>query len=397
MFLEYGVNPHGELVHIEQAGRGLTNLFCPYCNGQLLARKGDLLIHHFAHAGETCRQVTDRQDYALRLPIYDKFDLGLSPAEIRYLHALHHKTAVPGGTVNLSRLEDGGFIVYNDFRYADDWELTHLGKIPVGAASLQKFAEIQLERQLARHEEMERVVRSAWQAHRPLETALTDLQIYRAQVRRVFAARLYFLEIKHTDGVLYKIGITNRDIEERMDELRRDITGHLSHVIIKPLRSFAHRGGVEFYFKHRYKAHQHRLGSLTEYFAFADRRQVLSDLSRMGDYEPDSWIVEILIGEPSSTEKEIQTQLEAAQRQAEAQAAQEAHRQATRAGMQLAAERGKHLGRPAGSVENEAHFLAKYPDVVERLECGESLRRIASETGTAINTVRKVKVLLDRE
>lgn len=397
MFLEYGVNPHGELVHIEQAGRGLTDLFCPYCNGQLLARKGNILIHHFAHAGETCRHVTDRQDYALRLPVYDQFDLGLSSAEIRYLHALHHKTDEPSGAVNLSRLETGGFIVYNDFRYADDWELTHLGRIPVGAASLQKFAELQLERQLARHEALEQVVRSAWQAHRPLEIALTDLQIYRAQVRRVFAARLYFLEIKHTDGILYKVGITNRDIEERMDELRRDLAGHLTQIVIKPLRSFAHRSGVEFYFKHRYKSHQHRLGSLTEYFAFADRRQVLSDLSRMGDYEPDSWIAEILVGESSNIEREIQTQLEAARRQAEVQAAKAAHRQATRVGMQVAAERGIHLGRPAGSAENEAHFLAKYPDVMERLKRGESLRRIASETGVTVNTVRKVKALLVRE
>lgn len=65
--------------------------------------------------------------------------------------------------------------------------------------------------------------------------------------------------------------------------------------------------------------------------------------------------------------------------------------------MQVAAERRIHLGRPAGSAENEAHFLAKYPDVVKRLARGESLRHIAFEAGVAVNTVRKVKALLTRK
>ena len=85
MFLEYGVNDHGELVRIDETGRGrLDGVYCPYCRRPLLARKGKVLAPHFAHDGETCR-AADRDADVINLPVYDRFLLHLSPAELQAL------------------------------------------------------------------------------------------------------------------------------------------------------------------------------------------------------------------------------------------------------------------------------------------------------------------------
>ncbi|MFM6206317.1 GIY-YIG nuclease family protein, partial [Planktothrix sp.] len=77
------------------------------------------------------------------------------------------------------------------------------------------------------------------------------------------------------------IGITTRQIEERIAEIQRDLKQHYSNVIVNLLGLWQHRGNVELYFKHRYKAFNYPIGSLTEYFKFADVKSVLNDLFEM--------------------------------------------------------------------------------------------------------------------
>src|SRR5690349_12202617 len=90
IFLEYGLNHHGELVHIDLARSGLTELKCPYCNGALVAKKGAVMTHHFAHAGETCRELASRKEDVFRIPFYDKFDLGVTSSELLFMHHKHY-------------------------------------------------------------------------------------------------------------------------------------------------------------------------------------------------------------------------------------------------------------------------------------------------------------------
>src|SRR5258708_21176562 len=78
MWLQYAVSDNGEMISINQVGRGATTLRCPYCNSLLLAKKGRIKAHHFAHAGETCRQM-QRSDDVVALPAYDDFNLHLPP------------------------------------------------------------------------------------------------------------------------------------------------------------------------------------------------------------------------------------------------------------------------------------------------------------------------------
>src|SRR5581483_272958 len=80
---------NGELVYIGQVPRGKTNFKRPYCGGLLLARKGDVNIHHFAHAGQTCRQV-ERGEDVIALPAYDNFNLHLPGKALKLLQDFHN-------------------------------------------------------------------------------------------------------------------------------------------------------------------------------------------------------------------------------------------------------------------------------------------------------------------
>jgi hypothetical protein len=63
--------------------------------------------------------------------------------------------------------------------------------------------------------------------------------------------------------------------------VQRDVRAHYSDVVVNLLGLWEHRGNVELYFKHRYKAFNYRIGTLTEYFAFPDVKVVLGDLHSM--------------------------------------------------------------------------------------------------------------------
>ena len=72
MWLRYGVDINNTLVAIESTRSGKTNLGCPYCGNQLIAKKGRVKQHHFAHDGETCNLVIKREPRDLpSLPLYD--------------------------------------------------------------------------------------------------------------------------------------------------------------------------------------------------------------------------------------------------------------------------------------------------------------------------------------
>jgi competence CoiA-like predicted nuclease len=60
MWLKFGVAPSGELMSIDEVGRGKTQLTCLYCGGSLTAKKGSVKEHHFAHTEETCKPVSER-------------------------------------------------------------------------------------------------------------------------------------------------------------------------------------------------------------------------------------------------------------------------------------------------------------------------------------------------
>ncbi len=230
------------------------------------AKKGRIKEHHFAHTGETCRAVASRtlQDIPT-LPLYDKFNLELTGDELSCLKKFWN-----GGQVSssaLSWLASKGLLEWNSYKgRTGGYEITKLGKIPLGELSLMLFNQVQEPILLDKLVSLQRSALDAYDADYPnLQQRLTDLRLYRTQIRRILSNTLYFLEIQANGETLYKIGVTQRSIQERVTEVHCRLQSHYGSVTIKVLGTWSHRGNVELYFKHRYKEFNHHIGSLTEY------------------------------------------------------------------------------------------------------------------------------------
>lgn len=298
MFLTHGLNEHDELMPVEAVPSGRTSLTCPYCGQGLIARKGRILAWHFAHDGETCRDVAQNND-RITVPFYDKFDLGLSKRLFETLTAVHGGSnfIIPQAQT-LERLE---FVKYNSFARngRGDWEMTHKGRIPFGSATLTAFAQVQRETVASKHDRLlYSVEMAAKYDHLDYKTAVTDLRLYRAQLARLLTTSLYLMEITTGDGSkLYKIGVTGRSAEERAAEVQSMLRPYLEQAKVKPLRVLTGRGSVERYALHRWHEYHHPIGRLTEFFQLEDRRQLLSDFTRLGDLEPNELESGIIAGQ----------------------------------------------------------------------------------------------------
>ena len=377
LFLQYGVNVDGELVAIDVVGRGKTELSCPYCGRLLIARKGTKVAHHFAHAGETCNPAA-RDMATLSLPVYDKFNLDLPGKAIEQLRAWN---APPPrtGDYRETYLEQLELLKFNDWKgRSGDYELTRKGKLVLGQLSLDLFNQFQEPLILQRHADIEaRAAAAGTDADRRMY--LTDLRLYRAQLRRILACSLYFIQVGSTG--LYKIGVTTRDVQERVQEIAGDLRPAFGDVSINVLGVWPARGNVEYYFKHRHDMNQKRIGSLTEYFHFAEVAPVLRDLKRMKPKLLSAVERGILAGD--RPEVELVWESEEIEKRRIA---------AIRPGIERARSKGTQIGRPPGKQPVEKLLEKPYVrDVRAALAEGRSLRDTARVAGVAVNTVRKIQ------
>ncbi|MEG4431544.1 GIY-YIG nuclease family protein [Microcoleus sp. F10_A2] len=285
MWLKFGVALSGELASIDEVVRGKTNLACLYCGGSLTAKKGSVKEHHFAHTDETCKPVSQRIKTKAfpALPLYEHFNIELKGEELEQLKVLWkeygtEKRSIPKDLINF-RWELKGLVESSGDR---SYQFTNLGKIPVGALPLVLFNRVQKPLLLAELSKLENSAAVAEAAGLSCaDERRADLLIYRSQLRRILINSLYFLEVKADGNTFYKIGVTTRSIEERIAEVQRDVRAHYSDVAVNLLGLWEHRGNVELYFKHRYKAFNYRIGKLTEYFLFPNVKVVLNDLYGM--------------------------------------------------------------------------------------------------------------------
>lgn len=286
MWLKYGVNEEGILICIEDITRGRTSLKCPYCQGGLLAKKGKVKEHHFAHHGETCRPVANREFPTL--PLYDNFNIQLSGKDLAQLKLFWQEYGAKNYPISSYLVTPGliraGVLRKNVYLTPPEYEFSDLGKIPVGALELTLFNNVQSPLLLKKLLKLELVLKHAEYKNAPdLAYRLTDLKLYRAQLQRILSSSLYFLEIETNIGIIYKIGVTQRPIIKRVAEVKIDLLAHYSSAAIRVLGTWEHRGNIELYFKHRYRNFNYPIGSLTEYYKFntEDVKIVLRELQQM--------------------------------------------------------------------------------------------------------------------
>lgn len=299
MWLKYGVDEAGTLVNIEDTIRGKTLLKCPYCGCGLTAKKGKIKEHHFAHTEETCRPVAKREFPVL--PLYDNFNIHLSGKDLGQLKLLWKEYGLNSYPISYELIPSGlikaGMLQKNVYLIPPGYEFTSLGKIPVGGLEFALFNEVQEPLLLKKLLKLELAFNHALHKNAPdLPYRITDLKLYRAQLKRILSCTLYFLQIQTNKETLYKIGVTQRTVTERVAEVERDLLAHYQSVAIKVLETWSHRGNVELYFKHRYRDFNYPIGTLTEYYKFntEDAKIVLRDLQGMKTKELSSVEIDIL-------------------------------------------------------------------------------------------------------
>jgi hypothetical protein len=318
MWLKYGVDTNNTLVAIEDTRSGKTNLGCPYCGNQLIAKKGRVKQHHFAHNDETCRMVIKREPRDLpTLPLYDAFDIFLTGKELEQLkklwyrhkshnNGIHSLEIIPAFTrENLVKHNQH----LNGYSGSGAYEFTDLGKIPVKALSLKLFNSVQEPLILQKLTDLEAGVFDNQGSVLPepeLFFRLTDLRIYVAQLRKILLSTLYYLEVQADGQILHKIGVTTRPISKRLAEIQRDLRSHFQVVAINVLGTWRERGNVEKYFKYRYSDFNFPIGSLTEYFRFVDSSDAIAvkhDLDSMQPKVLSPVEQDIVEGKPSQIEQ----------------------------------------------------------------------------------------------
>jgi hypothetical protein len=284
MFLTYGKDGQGELVHISEAKRGdACGLSCPFCGGALTAKQGDVVGHHFAHQADTCRPASaSAEDF---IPSYEGYFVqGLTPAQRRVMDAILQRHGddrcwFDAGfhATTLRSLEVGHFLdlILERWGYRDrlhavvratDKGLAFGGRLSLAGYAAFMGSEFRRSRAgLEKRDDPEASI-----ARRMLEL----------EMARVEQTALYLLRIEAGGRLIHKIGITARPIEARIAEVEAFLKGHFGTVAITPMFYLPSIPYVEGYFKARYAACQLRIGPATEYFDFGEHSdRVQAELS----------------------------------------------------------------------------------------------------------------------
>lgn len=410
MWLQWALDKDNNLVSVHERPRGKSDVRCPYCQAELTAKKGKIKAHHFAHLQDTCNL---SQNTNVSLPLYYGFNLLLTPKQFQYL-----KTVT---STDYGKIRDRSFykqeqqnqrtqvcLEEKEILQGFSHKPTPIGQAILKQLTLKEFCETQeklsqeklkqlqhnllyLEKKIERTTEFkqsdyylskpiryQKVVNKNQKLDREkLQQALIDLDIYCAQYRRVLTHHLYFLEVRVPDKTFYKIGVTRRNIKERIKEVQNDLSKKFSEFSVSLLGFWLHRGNLEYYFKYFYSEFNYSLGSLTEYFDFPNIEPILENLNCLGNKQLNKIEKDIVDGQTAS--KYLLSE----------------H---IRQGMKKSRKNGVHIGRPLGDTESIKKFLSKPKNqaIASVLKKGLSLRQTASEVGTSVNTVRKVKAALSQ-
>ncbi|MEL7418086.1 MAG: competence protein CoiA family protein, partial [Cyanobacteria bacterium J06555_3] len=148
MWLQYALDKDDNLVSVHDVKRGRSNIRCPYCKGELTAKKGKVKAHHFAHVTETCNWAAKNSNF--NLPLFWGFDLVLDRSYLNTLKELEQRDfrTLHYSLRSLQKQENRifGYLkrkkVISD-RFSYQVGLTDLGKVILKKITLLEFCEIQ--------------------------------------------------------------------------------------------------------------------------------------------------------------------------------------------------------------------------------------------------------------
>lgn len=105
--LPYGILD-GALIHVSQVSSGLAcGCRCPACDAALVAKKGQLKLHHFAHAKDTdcASSVETALHLAAKAILETRKQIALPAVEAKLYSARHSSLLAPEQTYSLDRVE----------------------------------------------------------------------------------------------------------------------------------------------------------------------------------------------------------------------------------------------------------------------------------------------------
>lgn len=371
MFLSHGEDDNGQLINIDEVSSGKTALKCPFCHAPLLAKKGRIKEHHFAHVGETCAESINTVKQSA-IPYYD-IPNGLTGTEQKVLGKVaKYRNCRETWFSNTQRpilnaLIAGGLV-----------------KVDSGAVSLTRFGNQVLypphcssgnfHKQVA----LQEAVISAKLTMLKHTDSLEDTSYASFFLRRlnaIFAQNLYVLRVNiEHDGIgypLYKVGMTARsDVALRIQEIKNDLKKLTHCVSIELVGTFLHYGSLEKMVHAELDRNRFPLGKHREYFyAIPSSYQFTKlQLNDLGKRVLDNGVITVRY---------------------------RGHARKVRAGQhrqQLINQ--THIGRRAKTPEK---LLQEHSDIVSAFKQALSLRNASTLTGKAVNTVRKVYDLLKSE
>lgn len=313
MKLPYGLLA-GQVVHITEVHSGRTGVQCPYCKKALLAKKGKIKRHHFAHIEASCMADFNNNLFSIqgKLPIH----LPLFIFAERQTNTIQNKLDLLNQQYKEieQQLEAEKKLLPELYQILDKLRAFYLRKqMPIKASQIQDLIQqvtLYTSQKIAAFPAFHRIKGS------PFTTKYTDgknsytleelvkgsiakeyyypiffhkyvlylknYHNYKTSAPRITKTllvfqnewsyfkrfQLYFLEVQTEKGVFHKIGLTSRAIETRLLEIRQDLKIFYQQVELKVIAFMKNHAFLEIFFKQKYSDYQMPIGSLTEYFQF---------------------------------------------------------------------------------------------------------------------------------
>ena len=329
MKLPYGVS-NGNFIHISEVPSGRSSLQCPFCSQLLLAKKGKIKRHHFAHDGSSCISSFNNNFFGIlgKLPIhlplcmYAKHKVQTINAHLEELQQElkvntqkedKEQQLLPELLSILSQLEQR-YLKEKQSQKAKQIKKIQEQTHRYTTQKIAPFPEFYLIKdaglfkdgftdgnKTCRSDEvkqevfeyfyplaLDKYVQCLKHFHQQLTTDIAELQskidLFQKELDYFNLFDLYFIEITTATEQFHKIGLTSRSIEVRLKEIKRDLSPYYPTLQFKVL--FLNKGVAftETFFKQKYASFQLPIGPLTEYFKFSNQQLflLLKDFNCLG-------------------------------------------------------------------------------------------------------------------
>lgn len=250
-------------------------------------------------------------------------------------------------------------------------------KIQAGNATLAQFRQMQSRLIELEHDRLAQEALDALIVPFPLTK--TEQHQHFEKMRSFYqlqlGATLFLTEFKTAKGKAWAGGATYQtafDIEQRLSETCKTI----GPVSLLNYEEVPRAGGVWHYVCHRFQEQKYYW---RRFCPGIDGRLMSSDMvetlrTELAEMTAPAWVDSLLAGKHTAVSQTLEDRW--------------THSRRTRAGMHHT---DKTLGRP---IESAEQTLAKYPEAVNYLREGLSIRQTAKAVGISVNTVCKVNNLL---